>query len=91
MFQLYEAIKKLERGIVYDRYKSIRLGSFLFRIGGETPALQNDRQPLLPKISQIYDKAGINMPRLEKDNHLIDIDPFTIYGLFNKSSMKENF
>ncbi len=51
---------------------------------------KKDRQPLLSKITRIYEKAGINMPSLEKDNHLIDIDPFTIYGLFNKSSMKES-
>lgn len=28
------------------------------------------------------------MPTLEKDNEIVDIDPFTVYGLFNKSSMK---
>lgn len=30
------------------------------------------------------------MPTLEKDNKLEDIDPFTVFGLFNKSSMKES-
>ena len=51
---------------------------------------KNDRQSLLPKVSQIFGTAGINMPRLEKDNNLVDIDPFTIFGFFNKSSMKES-
>lgn len=31
----------------------------------------------------------MSLPRLEKDNQIIDIDPFTVFGLFNKSSMKE--
>lgn len=30
------------------------------------------------------------MPRLEKDNVLVDVDPLTIFGCFNKSSMKES-
>lgn len=30
------------------------------------------------------------MPKLEKDNNIIDIDPFTIFGLFNKGITKEN-
>lgn len=30
------------------------------------------------------------MPTLEKDNQLVDIDPFTVFSLFNKSSMKES-
>lgn len=30
------------------------------------------------------------MPTLERDNNLIDIDPFTIFGLFNKKSKDEN-
>lgn len=29
------------------------------------------------------------MPTLEFENKLIDIDPFTVFGLFNKSSMRE--
>lgn len=28
------------------------------------------------------------MPTLERDNALIDIEPFTFFGLFNKSSMR---
>ncbi|WP_194752256.1 hypothetical protein [Staphylococcus chromogenes] len=29
------------------------------------------------------------MPTLDKNNNVTDIDPFIIYGLFNKSSQKE--
>ncbi len=45
---------------------------------------KDDRKILLPKVRQIFDKSNINMPRLEKDNMLVDIDPFTVFGLFYK-------
>ncbi|SES91122.1 AAA family ATPase [Anaerobranca gottschalkii] len=38
---------------------------------------------------QLYFIIYISLPTLEKDNEIIDIDPFTVFGLFNKSSMKE--
>ncbi|MFR2890292.1 MAG: AAA family ATPase [Clostridium butyricum] len=47
------------------------------------------RQELVSKVKKIYENTGINLPTLEKDNKIIDIDPFTVFGLFNKSSMKE--
>ena len=49
---------------------------------------RNNRQNLINKIKSIYHETGINLPTLERDNNIIDIDPFTILGLFNKSSMK---
>jgi 5-methylcytosine-specific restriction protein B len=49
---------------------------------------KNDRRNLIDKIKSIYDKTGINLPTLERDNNIVDIDPFTVLGLFNKSSMK---
>ena len=48
-----------------------------------------NRGDLVDKVTKIYEITGINMPTLEKDNQLVDIDPFTFFGLFNKSSMKE--
>ena len=45
---------------------------------------KDDRKILLPKVRQIFDKSNINMPRLEKDNMLVDIDSFTVFGLFYK-------
>lgn len=45
---------------------------------------KDDRKILLPKVRQIFDKSNINMPRLETDNMLVDIDSFTVFGLFYK-------
>lgn len=49
---------------------------------------KGERQVLISKVKEVYQKTGINLPTLEKENNIVDIDPFTIFGLFNKSSMK---
>ena len=53
-------------------------------------AYKNNRQELIDKVKSIYSDTGINLPTLEKDNQIVDVDPFTVFGLFNKSSMKES-
>ena len=52
-------------------------------------AYKNNREELIDKVKSIYTETEINMPTLEKDNNIVDIDPFTVFGLFNKSSMRE--
>ncbi len=51
---------------------------------------KNNRKELIEKIINIYKEIGINLPTLETDNNIIDIDPFTIFGLFNKKITYEN-
>ncbi|OHO29716.1 AAA family ATPase [Staphylococcus sp. HMSC034C12] len=48
---------------------------------------QNCRDQLIEKIQELYINTQINMPKLEINNEMIDMDPFTVFGLFNKSSM----
>lgn len=48
---------------------------------------KNNREILVEKVEKIYELTGIDIPTLERNKQLIDIDPFTIFGLFNKSSM----
>lgn len=62
---------------------------FYKEFAGKLLAYKNNRGELVDKVRAIYAEAGINMPTLEKDNQLVDIDPFTVFGLFNKSSMRE--
>ena len=45
---------------------------------------RDNRSGLIEKIKAVYDRIGISLPKLEKDNNIVDIDPFTIFGLFNK-------
>lgn len=49
-----------------------------------------DRKALIQKIYAVYDTAGISVPKLESGNEIIDIDPFTIFGIFNKGITNAN-
>ena len=49
---------------------------------------KDNRPSLIDKVRQIYTVTGIGMPTLEQDDHIDDLDPFTLFGLFNKTSMK---
>ena len=54
----------------------------------------DNRQELIEKIKQVYEVTGIKLPTLERnedgENEIIDIDPFTTFGLFNKQITDAN-
>ncbi|HEK6548027.1 TPA: AAA family ATPase [Staphylococcus aureus] len=50
---------------------------------------QNKRYELIEIVKEVYKKTGIKFPTLASDNVSMDIDPFTIFALFNKNSMRE--
>ena len=62
--------------------------SFYEEFADKLLAYKDNRQELIEKIKQVYEVTGIKLPRLERnengDNEIIDIDPFTTFGLFNK-------
>ncbi len=45
---------------------------------------EHDRATLIEKVKQIYLNTNLRLPTLEKDNNIVDIDPFTVFSLFNK-------
>ena len=47
---------------------------------------KNNRQALIAIIKEVYTEINIKLPTLERDNNIVDIDPFTVFGLFNKNS-----
>ena len=51
---------------------------------------KNNRQELIAKVRQMFETTGINMPLLETDNQIVDMDPFTVFGLFNKGLTDAN-
>lgn len=51
---------------------------------------KENRTDLIIIIKSIYEENGLNLPTLEKENNIVDIDPFTIFGLFNKKQSQEN-
>ena len=51
---------------------------------------KNKRPELIKIIKSVFSEIGIKLPTLEKDNKIIDIDPFTVFGLFNKGITTKN-
>lgn len=43
-----------------------------------------DRDTLIEKVKAVYEGIEMKLPTLEKGGNVVDIDPFTIFGLFNK-------
>ena len=50
---------------------------------------KNDRTSLIKKIQKIYDDIHMTLAKMEINGTPKDIDPFTIYGLFNKGITDE--
>lgn len=53
-------------------------------------AYKDNRAELIRKVLKVYSDVGMRLPKLEKNGAPTDIDPFTIYGLFNKGLTDEN-
>ena len=52
---------------------------------------KNDRPQMIQKVRDVYKTLDIDLPKLESDNNNIpDMDPFTLFGLFNKGLTNEN-
>ena len=63
---------------------------FYKELSGILLRYKSNRRELIEKVKKIYEITGINLPTLEKDNQIVDIDPFTFYGLFNKNLTDAN-
>lgn len=51
---------------------------------------KNNRFELIEKIREVYSSINFKLPKLETDNNIVDIDPFTIFALFNKGITNDN-
>lgn len=51
---------------------------------------KTNRKELIKKLYAAYNTAKIRVPKLENDYEIIDIDPFTIFGTFNKGITDTN-
>lgn len=63
---------------------------FYKEFAGILRSYKNKRAELIEKVRKIYEITGLNLPTLEKDNQIVDIDPFTVFGLFNKKLTDAN-
>lgn len=53
-------------------------------------SFESDRKTLLDKLIKVYGGLGIKFQKLERDDSIIDIDPFTVFGMFNKGITAAN-
>lgn len=63
---------------------------FYKEYAGKLLEYKNKRNELIEKVKKIFEMSNINLPKLERDNNIIDIDPFTVFGLFNKKITQNN-
>lgn len=45
---------------------------------------------LIEIVKSVYNDTGISMPKLDRNNNLVDIDPLTVMGTFNKKMKDSN-
>lgn len=51
---------------------------------------KNKRAELITDIQSAYSAINMKLPKLEREDSIIDIDPFTVFGLFNKGITNAN-
>ena len=51
---------------------------------------RNNREGLIGKLQALYSGIGIKFPTLDSSPVPVDIDPYTVFGLFNKGITDEN-
>ena len=49
-----------------------------------------DRTALIERLKKCYKKANINFPNMDYDGKARDVDPFTVFGMFNKGISNTN-
>jgi 5-methylcytosine-specific restriction protein B len=49
-----------------------------------------DRKALIAKLQAVYKNIGLKFPKVDSSAAVADIDPFTIFGLFNKGITDAN-
>lgn len=74
---------------MYDNNKYAWV-DFYMELAGKLIPFADNRSALVEKIKAIFQKTEINLPKLEEDGKVFDIDPFTTFGLFNKGITDEN-
>lgn len=63
--------------------------SFYKELSDKLLTYRDRRDDLINKLATVYESIGMSLPKLEADE-LQDIDPFTVFGLFNKGIKDAN-
>ena len=57
---------------------------FFMELADKLLAFKDDRQALIAMLQHVYADIGMALPTLDSGGIPTDIDPFTVYGLFNR-------
>ena len=57
---------------------------FFMELADKLLAFKDDRQTLIATLQHVYAELGMDLPTLDSGGIPKDIDPFTVYGLFNR-------
>lgn len=58
--------------------------SFYQELANALLPYRDDRRALIEKLQAVYANLGMKIPKLDSTVTPADIDPYTIFGLFNK-------
>lgn len=47
-------------------------------------AFRNKRQVLIQNLKNAFNEYGVKLPKVDYDGQIRDIDPFTVFGMFNR-------
>lgn len=64
--------------------------SFYQEFADKLAAFKDDRPSLIEKVGGMYEAIGMKLPKLDADGVPVDIDPYTVFGLFNKGISDSN-
>lgn len=57
---------------------------FFMELADKLLAFKDDRQALIATLQHVYAELSVDLPTLDSGGIPTDIDPFTVYGLFNR-------
>lgn len=64
--------------------------SFYSEFATKLLEFKDNRAELIADIQSAYSAINMKLPKLESEDSIIDIDPFTVFGLFNKGITNAN-
>lgn len=76
-----------EKGVTLMQFEWI---DFYSEFATKLLTFKNNRGELIEKIKEVYADIHMKVPKLESGDVIIDIDPFTVFGLFNKGITNAN-
>ena len=63
---------------------------FYHELAGKLIAYKDNRQALLKQLHEIFQHIGMPSPFVEKAEPMTDVDPFSVFGCFNKGLTNAN-